>query len=434
MKASVDFEKSMSLARLEPGTPVVIGISGGVDSVVLLHLALKFQLKVVSAHVNYMLRDGDSMEDEAFVRNLCIMHKLECEVLQASSLFDDNSGDSLQMQARTIRRNWFESLLEKHKAAAILLGHHADDQAETFFIRIFRGQGILGLSAMKQYNMPYLRPLLKVRRADIIEYALKNEITWREDSSNASDKYLRNKIRHHLLPAVEQVDEHGIQSLLNSVERLKSERSIYLSFLRELESTIKTTDSTGFRLLKEPLSNFEDASPIIQYLLRETQFSYALCSQIAANLTNSESLSYSNGTWEVISDRTYLSVYQRDNKVSPTLKHIRSSIRIEEIPEGNDITLLFSQLNAIIDANKAIAPLTLRKWQSGDRFWPSGMNGSKLLSDYFTDQKFGLEEKENQLILCSGDDIVWLVNQRVDRRFAAISATKNAWRLTINWM
>lgn len=431
MKAELSFEESLKLASLEPGTLVVIGISGGVDSVVLLYLALKYKLNVILAHVNYLLRDEDSIEDERFVQNLASIHNLECEVLQASSLFDGDSGDSLQMQARTIRRKWFESLKDKHKAEVILLGHHADDQAETFFIRLLRGQGILGLSAMNQFNAPYLRPLLKIRRSDIIEYALNNKITWREDISNASDKYLRNKIRHHLLPAIEQVDAHGIQSLLNSVERLKNERSIYLSFLVGLEKNIKTSDSIGFKLLKEPLKNFENATPIIQYLLQETQFSYALCSQIAANLTNSEAQRYSNGIWDVLNDRVYLSVYQTDKMVSIKADVSNHSISIEEIPEGNDITLFFNQLTAILDIDKVLAPLSLRKWRNGDRFWPTGMNGSKLLSDYFTDQKFSTEEKESQLILCSGNDVVWLVNQRVDSRFAATSSTKRAWKVSV---
>jgi tRNA(Ile)-lysidine synthase len=425
------FHQSMKSFGIQPETKVVLGISGGIDSTVLLHLAFEYGLELIVAHVNYMLRDEDSLEDERFVKHLAHSYKADFQVLNAANLFDGESGESIQMQARSIRRNWFEQLLKDKIAKVILLGHHADDQAETFFIRMLRGQGILGLASMDQYSGCYLRPMLKFRRHEITEFALNAGLTWREDTSNDSDKYLRNKIRHHLLPAVDLVHGQGVQSIINSVERLNSERSIYLNFLSTFEKSHKKLNKTGFSIEKKHILSFEKPAPLIHYLLRETGFSYALCSQIAQNLTNTSYLWYSNANWKAHLDRAYLTVNQIFNNVSVDSKSEKNTIDIKEVVKLNDIPLLINRLNAIIDPDTILETLTLRTWQKGDRFWPTGMKGSKLLSDYFTDLKFSEEEKSKQLILCSGNDIVWLVNQRVDRRFAYNQSSKSAWLVSI---
>lgn len=425
------FQQSLMALGIEPGNRVVIGASGGLDSTVLLHLSHEFGLDIQVAHVNYMLRDDESLEDALFVKDLAGKYKVSFHQLLGNELFDGDSGDSIQMQARNIRRYWFEKLLIETNAKAILLGHHADDQVETFFIRMLRSQGILGLASMNEHSGKYLRPMLSFRRQEIVAYALSQGISWREDTSNTSDKYLRNRIRHHLLPAVDLVDSHGLQSMINSVERLNSERSLYLTFLQQLEKTIKKQGNTGFTIEKSPLLSFENVTPLLHFLLRETGFSYALCSQIAQNLTNTCQLSYSNADWNVGIDRSQLFVSHADTNVSEGISIKEHTIVMKEVGNLNDIPLLINKLNAIIDPETLHEPISIRTWRKGDRFWPTGMNGSKLLSDYFTDVKFSEEEKSKQLLVCCGKDIVWVVNQRVDRRFAYKSTSSAAWLIQV---
>lgn len=409
------FEHALLDHGLTKGQVVIIGVSGGIDSMVLLHLAHRFGLNLVVAHVNYQLRKESDLEMQ-LVQNTAQSMGYEVLIRLAGKEMSDAS---IQAKAREIRRTWFTEIMKETGASHILLGHHANDQAETFILRILRGSGLQGLGAMKMQHGVWIRPLLNVKREQIQSWAEKEGISWCDDSSNATDAYLRNRIRHQIIPKLSDIHPQGLENLLKTVTRLNSERSVFNQFLEDFKNTAVELTESGFRIQKEKLLRFESPSPLVHALLAETGISYAFADHITQNLTSTEQVSFKVGAWMVHIDRMYLSVIKDINMVTGPFLDGLPSIEIILLEKFVFNELIFNRFDAIIDVEKLQGEFYLRKWQNGDRFWPTGMSGSQLLSDYFTNHKFSAKEKEDQWILCSGNDIVWIVNQRVDRRFAA---------------
>lgn len=426
------FRKQIQKQQLSKSDAVIIGVSGGLDSMTLLELVKDSGLVSVVAHVNYGLRASESLRDRDFVRGFCLKHELKFEELNASQDMLESDERSTQMKARDIRREFFEQLLIKHEAKCIMLAQHADDQLETFFIQFFRNQGLFSLAGMDEKNGIWFRPLLDVRRNEIHQFAVENKIEWVEDSSNEKETYLRNKIRHRIVPQIENLGAKSKHKAIESVARLNSDRSALIQLFAEAEQEQKQLIDSGFRVEKAFLLKFQDPKSYLDYLFRELEVSYSLIKQIASNLTSNEPKAFYCKGLRIQIDRGYMSVYQSVNRVSE-LKNEESPIIIsEEVPENEFNIMTFSHLEAIIDASTIEGELYLRKWRIADRFWPSGMDGSKLLSDYFTDQKFSAQQKEEQWLLCHGNDIVWIVNQRVDRRYMYKPGCKKAIRVRIS--
>jgi tRNA(Ile)-lysidine synthase len=427
-----DFQHKLNTLGFSEGDEkLLLALSGGLDSVVLLDLLSKSGLTGIIAHVNYGLRNEDSEKDEALSQQLAEMYGWEIEVLDAKNSMHQHPNESLQMAARRIRYDWFSELEKKHHLKAIFLAHHADDQIETFFIKLLRGSGSEALSGMSEQNGIYFRPLLDFTKETLYEYAQANKLTWREDISNQSDKYLRNAIRLNLLPELKNVQANYLQMVLESVGRLKSEHSQLSSFTHAwLETHVNQTEH-GFSVLKTDLLNEADPQFLIHELLKKYGFSWRICACIVQNLTNTHTQHFKTGGYSVQLNRVYLSVNMMVTKVS-TEENIRQPEIVLDYFDEMPVDIGFATKNeAWVLVDKIKGELCLRKWQKGDFFWPSGMIGRKLLSDYFTDIKLLPEEREAQWILTCDKEIVWIVNRRIDRRFAASQACKNVIRLTI---
>jgi len=413
-------------------TRFMLALSSGLDSVVLLDLLSKSGFSGIIGHVNYGLRNEDSDKDEALVRKLAELYSWEIAILDAKNSMLHHPNESLQMAARRIRYHWFSELEKEHHLKAIFLAHHADDQIETFFIKLLRGSGSEGLSGMSEQNGIYFRPLLDFTKETLLEYAQENELTWREDKSNQSDKYLRNAIRLNLLPELKNVKANYLQMVLESVGRLKSEQSQLSSFTNAWIKTHVNQTEQGFTVLKTDLLDEANPQFLIHELLKKYGFSWRLCGCIAQNLTNTHIQHFQTRGYSVQINRVYLSVNKLVTKVSAEENVHQPEIVLEyfdEMPVG----IGFATKNeawALVD--KIQGELCLRKWQKGDFFWPYGMNGRKLLSDYFTDLKLLPHEREEQWILTCDKEVVWIVNRRIDRRFAAFQDSKNVIRLTIS--
>jgi tRNA(Ile)-lysidine synthase len=426
------FKNQILKHQLSNGDTVIVGVSGGLDSMTLLNLVKESGLLAIVAHVNYGLRAQESLRDRNFVRDFCLKHALKFEELNASQDMHLSDKRSTQMKARDIRRGFFEQLLLKYEAKFIMLAQHADDQLETFFIQFFRNQGLFSLAGMDEKNGFWFRPLIDVRRNEIHQFAIENKIEWLEDSSNEKETYLRNKIRHRIVPEIENLGAKSKHKAIESVARLNSDRSALIQLFSEAEQSQKQALESGFRIEKASLLKFQDPKSYLDFLFRELDVSYALIKQIASNLTSNETKVFYCNDVKISIDRAYLSVYQTSSKVSTEENEEYAIIISEEIPETDFNNLIFSRLEAILDASTIHSELYLRKWRNADRFWPAGMEGSKLLSDYFTDHKFSELQKQEQWLLCHGDDIVWLVNQRVDRRFMYKSGCKKAIRVRVS--
>ena len=409
----------------------MLALSGGLDSVVLLDLLSKSEISGFIAHVNYGLRNEDSEMDEALARQLAEMYSWEIKVLDAKNSMLQHPNESLQMAARRIRYDWFSELEKKHQLHGIFLAHHADDQIETFFIKLLRGSGSEALSGMSEQNGIYFRPLLDFTKETLLEYAQENKLTWREDISNQSDKYLRNAIRLNLLPELKNVQANYLQMVLESVGRLKSEQSQLSSFTNAWIKLHVNQTEHGFTVLKTDLLNESNPQFLIHELLKKYGFSWRLCGCIAQNLTNTHTQHFQTGGYLVQLNRVYLAVNMMVTKVSTEENEHQPEVILNYFNEM-PVDIGFATKNeAWVLVDKIQGELCLRKWRKGDFFWPSGMIGRKLLSDYFTDLKLLPQEREEQWILTCDKEVVWIVNRRIDRRFAALQDSKNVIRLTI---
>ena len=417
------------------GEKVVLALSGGIDSMVLADLLLKAKVEFVAAHCDFHLRGEESDGDEKFVREYAEKHDIQYFVKHFDTeKYASENGISIEMAARDLRYAWFEELRQQLGYDKIAVAHHADDQAETFFINLLRGAGLRGLKGMLPQNGVIIRPLLWASREQIRQYAVENQILWREDHTNAESVYLRNKIRNQLLPAFDELKPEARQGLYKSLEYLASENELYRELLKEkLAQIVKRNDEVQ----SFPTSNFQLSTFNFQLLfewLRLYNFNTDQCRFIFETMNTGIGNKYFSSTHQLIIGRDDLQLFE--------IKAVENEE--VQIGVGEDVIVLpihlcFSKLEktpdfvidkssdvAQLDFDKLKFPLTLRHWRHGDRFHPLGMKGSKLLSDFFVDQKFTEWQKRKVWLLVSADgDILWVVGHRIDDRFKIKKETKS---------
>ena len=394
----------------------ILALSGGIDSMVLADMLLQAKADFVLAHCNFHLRGEESDGDEQFVRDYAERKGLSLYVKQFDTLnYAEEHKLSIEMAARDLRYAWFEELRQQLQYDYIAVAHHADDQLETFFINLLRGAGIRGLKGMQPVNGHIIRPLLDVPRAEIQQYAEEHQLQWREDHTNAETLYLRNKIRHELLPVIDNISKEGRASILKSMSHLASENELYRELLKEKLSTAHFQRSTSnFQLLFEWLRDYgfnEDQVHFIHEALKNGQPGTAFFSP----------------THRVTIERDALELTSicKNN-------HISIEISYQQIIKDENYQIDPSPEVAQLDYDKLTFPLQLRKWQAGDRFYPLGMKGSKLLSDFFVDQKMTTRQKEEcQMLTTAQDEIVWVVGRRIDDRFKVTDKTKTILKVQI---
>ena len=419
---------------IDSGDRLLLAVSAGIDSVVMCELFHQSGIRFDIAHCNFSLRGEESDGDELFVRNLAERLKVNVHVKKFETQeYADEEGISIQMAARDLRYQWFKQLATDHGYDKIAVAHNLNDQAETFFINLLRGTGIAGLRAMKPCHDGIIRPLLIFPREEIINFATENECSYCEDSSNASDKYLRNRIRHHLLPLLKELQPELYPVFSENLERIADAEKVYLNEI-ERQRQIHVVE-TGSR----SLINIEGLlllNPLQTYLyefLKSFGFNETAVSQLISVLNDIPGKVFLSATHRLVKDRD-------DLIIEPLAE---SSNDYEEVlinDNTQNIDVLFNieftsldrlQLTkfdpspsiAWIDKSKLSFPLTLRRMQTGDRFCPLGMKGFRKLSDFLTDLKIPLPDKQNTWVITSGVDIVWVVGYRVDDRYKVTSST-----------
>ena len=414
---------------------VILALSGGIDSMVLAGLLLKVKVEFVAAHCNFHLRGEESDGDEKFVRDYAERNGIQCFVKHfETEKYAAEQGVSIEMAARDLRYTWFEQLRQQLGYDKIVGAHHADDQAETFFINLLRGAGLRGLKGMQPQNGVVIRPLLWASREQIRRYAAENHIVWREDHTNAESVYLRNKIRNQLLPVFDELQPDARQGLYKSLEHLASENELYRELLKEkFGQIIEENDVCQIIGKQYFVNNFQ----LLFEWLRNYDFNTDQCQFIYEAIGTGIGKQYNSSTHRVIIGRDDLQLSEIKEDAND---EIQIEIREEEV--FSPIHLCFSRFErtdgfvidkspevAQLDFDKTRFPLTLRHWRYGDRFYPLGMKGSKLLSDFFVDQKFTEWQKRNVWLLVSADDdILWVVGWRIDDRFKVTSETKSVFR------
>ena len=433
------------------GDKVILAISGGIDSMVLADLLLKAKVEFVAAHCNFHLRGNESDGDDWFVRKFAEKRGIQCFVKHfETEKYAANHGISIEMAARDLRYTWFEQLRQQLGYDKIAVAHHADDQAETFFINLLRGAGLNGLKGMKPQNGVIIRPLLWASREQIRKYAVKNQILWREDHTNAESVYLRNKIRNRLLPTFDELHPEARQGLHKSLEHLSAENELYRALLKEKLAQIVEQGGDVQRLpfsklvkakVPEPVEGPVYSFQLLFEWLRQYGFNTDQCHFIYDAIGTGIGNQYCSATHHVVIGRNDLQLSELKEKTDDEIQ-----IQIGEEEILSPIRLRFSKLErtadfiidkspevAQLDFNKLSFPLTLRHWRHGDRFHPLGMKGSKLLSDFFVDQKFTEYQKQNVWLLVSaGGDILWVVGYRLDDRFKIVNDTKTVFECRWN--
>ena len=416
------------------GDRLVLALSGGIDSIVLADLLLKSKEEFVVAHCNFHLRGEESDGDEQFVREYAENNDIQYFVKHFDTeQYAAEQSVSIEMAARDLRYAWFEELRQQLGYDKIAVAHHADDQAETFFMNLLRGAGLRGLKGMQPMNGVIIRPMLWASREQIHQYAVENQIEWREDHTNAENVYLRNKIRNRLLPVFDELHPEARQGLYKSLEHLASENELYRELLSEkLSQIVKYDDGVQRVKVPEPVEGPTSFQLLFEWL-RQYGFNTDQCRFIFEAIESGIGNHYYSPTHQLVIGRNELQLSEiksvEDEEIQIVIgeEEILSPIhlRFSQFEKTADFIINKSPNVAQLDADKIQFPLTLRHWRHGDRFHPLGMKGSKLLSDFFVDQKLTEFQKRNVWLLVSADHtILWVVGYRMDDRFKIEERTR----------
>ena len=412
------------------GKKLFLAVSGGLDSMVLVHLFQQLNYEIVVLHCNFQLRGLESFEDQQFIQEYSNTNAIPFVFTQFDTeAFAADFKVSIQVAARELRYSWFYEQLAIQKGDFILTAHHADDNLETFLINLSRGTGLEGLIGIPAQNEKVIRPLLFFSRQQIEEYASVNKLKWREDSSNDSDKYLRNKIRHHLVPLLKELNPNFIssfektQSFLSEAQDLVDDAAImvYQQVAREEGEDIYF--DLG-RLLQLP--NY--SSYLYQWL---KEFGFTAWDDIYELVDGQSGKQVLAPYFRLIKDRDCLilsPLQSQENQQEFEIESLESKVKFPLNLDFSTVSKIGVASNSTIfvDQDKLVFPLTLRHWNEGDVFQPFGMEGkSKKVSKLFKDEKLSLIDKEKVWLLCSNNQVVWVVGIRQDERFKIDPNSKN---------
>ncbi|MBN8567078.1 MAG: tRNA lysidine(34) synthetase TilS [Flavobacteriales bacterium] len=406
---------------------MLIAVSGGLDSMVLLDLISKTNIEFAVAHCNFQLREDESDEDENFVQSYCKENSIQGFFQKFDTQqFVEDEKLSIQVAARKLRYEWFYELLAKENFDFVATAHHLDDQLETFLINFSRGTGLDGLTGIPSLNDKIIRPLLIFSRAEIEIFANENNLKWREDSSNASDKYVRNKIRHHLVPILKELNSSFLDSFENTLQNLNQAQTLVDDASRIVyRKVVKDVDNQKKIDLNELLQLPNYQAYLYQWLL---PFGFSAWQDIY-DLVNAQSgKQIFSEHFRLLKDREILIIQPKSAKVSDEyfIQENQSQLNFPlklSFCNVDDITISDSK-TIFVDADALKFPLQLRKWQEGDYFYPFGMNGKKKISKFFKDEKFSVIDKEKIWLLCSENRIVWIVGKRMDDHFKVTENTQ----------
>jgi len=416
---------------------LLVAISGGLDSVVLANLFHELNYEIAFAHCNFQLRGEESDADETFVKTLADTYSVAVFTKKFDTeTFANTQKLSIQVAARNLRYEWFQEIASEFQYDYILTAHHQDDALETFLINLSRGTGLEGLTGIPERNGSIVRPLLPFTRSDIMAYAEKNNLQWREDSSNASTKYLRNKIRHELVPLLKELHPTFMENFQTTQTHLRGSNSIVQASVQSLKKHLleKVTDGQ-YQIDIAALRALSNPKAYTYELLKE--FGFHAWDDIADILTAQSGKQVFSARYRLIKDRSHLLIQKRTQPkensetvlITTSETTIKTPIRLH-VEEVADITDTGKNI-LYVDKKMLKFPLIVRKWKNGDYFYPFGMKGKKKLSKYFKDEKYSLIDKENQWLLCSGENIVWIIGKRSDNRYKLTKPTNTIIKLTL---
>lgn len=407
---------------------VLIAVSGGVDSMVLLRLSANVGLKIAAAHVNFKLRDDESNKDEAFVKEIC--QSLNIPLFSAIKPIDKNK-ENVQVAAREARYEWFDEVCDNENFDFVFTAHHQDDKIETFFMHLIRGSGIKGLRSIPQQTGRILRPLLDFSKEEIIAFAKENNVKWREDATNQETDYLRNKIRHGLAKDFSQLADFANQNLMRSIDYIQEAHLYFENQANRFIHSLEQRDELYF-ITDQKWNRLFEKKPLHKYVFDQFGFE---AQQLAALEAFGESQTGKKMQSQIFK------IYRDRNQfvIQPILEKQKVEIPIHT-PQGELQKPIFLKWHSQKKAKSALHtqnhiaalaleklkfPLLLRNWTSGDKFMPLGMKGKKKVSDFLTDLKLSIPEKEKVMVIESAGEICWIVGLRIDQRFKPEANSEN---------
>jgi tRNA(Ile)-lysidine synthase len=425
-----------------PSDRILLAVSGGLDSVVMSHLFLQAGLHFAIAHANFQLRGEESERDERFVRNLAEKYKVELFVRHfETQKFSRSEKVSIQVAARQLRYNWFDELLLKEGFDFVATAHHLDDQVETFLINLTRGTGIAGLHGILPKQGKLIRPLLFSYRSEIERYARENCLEYVEDSSNLGDKYLRNRIRHKIIPEIEKISPGFSRELTQTIGNIRAAETIYQLTVEKKRKELFQSKGDQTYVNANQFFSLKPLKSWVYELLSPFGFNQSNAGDIAGLVDSIPGKEVRSASFRLIRDREQLIIVPLENKdkypglVISMDDLLEKSSRLPsnlsfEILDKSPTSLAGPANTAFLDLGRLTFPLVIRKWQRGDYFYPLGMSQPKKLSDFFTDLKFSRIMKEQTRLLCSSEDIVWIIGHRIDDRYKITRASKKILKIT----
>ncbi|MEG1545720.1 MAG: tRNA lysidine(34) synthetase TilS [Bacteroidaceae bacterium] len=412
---------------------VLVALSGGADSVALFRSLLALGYECEAAHCNFHLRGEESDRDENFVRMLCGEYHIPLHLVHFDTLiYADEHHLSVEMAARELRYDWFELMRKQTNSAVVAVAHHRDDSVETFLLNLMRGTGINGLKGIRSQNGFIVRPLLDVDRESILCYLSDLHQPYITDSTNLQDEYTRNKIRLNLIPLMETINPSVKESISAVASRLSEAALIYNKGIED--GKIRVMDKEGIvidLLLCEP-----SPKALLFEILHPLGFNASQLNDVYCSLRGQSGKRFLSKEWSLIKDRTHLLLRSLNDDCSSELQLLQSTDKLPSFLSmsrrafTSDFIIPKDKNIACLDADKLHFPLSIRYWQQGDKFVPFGMKGKKKVSDYLTDRKYSLYDKERLFVLCSGEEIVWLVGERADNRFKVDETTREICLIT----
>ncbi|MBA6152458.1 tRNA lysidine(34) synthetase TilS [Gelidibacter maritimus] len=418
------------------GSRLLLAISGGLDSVVLTHLCHQLKLKISLAHCNFNLRAAESDADEDFVLELA--DDLDMDVYIESfdtETYAKEHHISIQMAARELRYTWFFELAEQLDFDYILTAHHADDNLETFLINLTRGTGLDGLTGIPEVSDKIVRPLLPFSREALETYAKKEQIEWREDATNASTKYVRNKLRHDVIPTLKEVNPQLLQNFQTTISNLQDSQNLIDDAVVRMQKKIAKLEDNVIKLNIKKLKKRSNPKAYLYQLLKG--YNFTAWNDVVNLLDAQSGKQVFSSTHRLLKDRNFLLLSEIGQGEEEEIISILKYDKKIKTPFGN---LIFELVEKTSDASKDIIfvdadaiqyPLKVRKWRHGEFFYPKGMQGKKKLSKYFKDEKLSLFDKENVWILYSDEKVVWVIGRRADERFIVNENTTNILKIEV---
>ena len=428
-------------ALVSPGDRVLLTVSGGVDSMVMLSLFAEAGYDIGVAHCNFGLRGPEADEDEVAVAAAAKCYGVPFYNRRFDTKGEmERTGESVQMAARRLRYTWFEDLSRAEGYDSIAIAHHADDSIETFFINLLRGTGLKGLTGIHAVRGRVIRPLLFASRREILDYAKAHAVRYREDSTNGSTKYLRNKLRLGIVPRLREITPRLTEVMSVDIQRL-TDAQLFINRGIEMIRSAVVESRDGMDIIDPSRIDAAFPTGFVIYELMNSAYGFRgdtvdrLCAALRAGATGKRFYSKDHVAY-VDRGRVIISPIAPDDDCLTELpKESRKTycgngvLYVDYTDIDNVETLVTPETVALLDADRLEYPLVLRRWHEGDWFVPFGMNGRKKVSDFLVDAKVPVAEKRRQFVLLSGEDIVWLIGRRIDDRFKVGPKTENIMKI-----